>query len=50
MQKKRVLAVDNDPQGNLTSAIFGDEISVNILPSAQVASNNLGVSNVYRAY
>lgn len=46
---KRVLLIDNDPQGNLTMAIFGDELPSEVV-ERDVGASSPGVSNSYNLY
>ncbi|OZC34604.1 hypothetical protein B9Q17_10075 [Marinobacter vinifirmus] len=47
---KRVLLIDNDPQGNLTMAIFGDELPPEIVEWDGAGASAPGGSNAYNLY
>lgn len=52
---RKVLLIDNDPQGNLTKAIFGDELPEAIMKVAEAVTSGTqkaapGVSNSYWLY
>ena len=44
---KRVLLIDNDPQGNLTMAIFGDELPSEVVEWDGAGASSPGGSNGY---
>lgn len=48
-QGYRVLLVDNDPQGNLTMSIFGDELPSSVV-SVEAGKSRPGLSNSYSLY
>lgn len=47
---KKVLLIDNDPQGNLTMAIFGDELPSEIVEWDGSGASAPGMSNSYNLY
>jgi chromosome partitioning protein len=47
---KRVLLIDNDPQGNLTMAIFGDEMPSDVVEWNGTGVSSPGISNSYNLY
>ncbi|NYZ69496.1 ParA family protein [Endozoicomonas sp. SM1973] len=47
---KKVLLIDNDPQGNLSMAIFGDDMPEEIIKTGSDGISKPGISNCFHLY